>query len=104
MAVAVGIGYAEVAELDAAAFDALETAAAKWSPDRELLATIAELSSANLVAFLSAHSTKRSKPLEPLRIPRPETDGVVDRSSSSTVRVGAAAFARMFGGRVEGPG
>lgn len=104
MCVAVGIGPAEVLELDAPMFDALELEAAeraRWSPELELAASQLEVAHGQLVAFLAVHSKKGAKLPEPLRIDRPTST-----SSSSTPAgsrpAGAAAFARMFAPRVAG--
>lgn len=103
MCVAVSVGPAEVLELDAPMFDALELEAAAangWSPELELAATAAELQSAHLLAYLSVHSKRGAQLPKPLRIPRPPrgdaTSASSSTSSSTPAKQGAASFAARF--------
>lgn len=103
MSVAVGIGPAEVLELDACMFDALEleaaAAAKRWTVEQELAASTLEVLHANGRAFLAANSKKGARLPPALRIPRPDDDEQGKRSGSSEA-VSASAFAAMFAGVV----
>ena len=46
----------------------------RWTQDTELAAQQVEVTHSLLRAFVQANSKKGSKPMEPLRIPRPHDD------------------------------
>lgn len=90
-------------ELDAPMFDALELELSRrWPAELELIASLVEVSHAQLAAFVIANSKKGTPAPKTLRIPRPgdESDSSSSTPSPADVRVSASGFARMFAGRV----
>ena len=105
MSVATGIGPAELVELDGLMFDALvEAVDERWSPELELAATLVELESTHLLAYVQAHSRKRVT-ASPIEWPRPAwvvaaREGP-ELEPAAAARVGVAALAELAGKAIE---
>jgi len=116
--VAVGIGPGEALLLDAAMFDALEREAAadraRWTVERELAATTAEIVHAFARAYVAAHTKKGHPVPQAWSYPRPGDDttststaasqGGKRRRRDGALVLSPSEFASMFGHRVEGAG
>lgn len=103
VSVATGIGPAELVELDGRMYDALVRAVdERWSPELELAATLVELESTHLLAYIQAHSRKRVT-ASPIEWPRPEwTRGEPELAEPvAPTRVGIAELAALAGKAIE---
>jgi hypothetical protein len=107
VSVATGIGPAELVELDGEMFDELVGAVdRRWTPELELAAASLEVSSAQLVAYLRAHTRKGRVSLAPIEVPRPAWVGEQRSSSSSSspaTRVSVRELAELAGRAIEQP-
>lgn len=105
MTVATGIAPGELVELDGLMFDAVARAAdERWGPELELAATLVELESTALLAYIQAHSRKRVT-ASPIEWPRPawvlEAREAPELEPAAAVRVGIAELAAMAGKAIE---
>jgi hypothetical protein len=96
MSVQTGIAPQALLALDAPMFAAMvEAADERWPLELELQAQLVELASAQLVAFVQAHSERRVQ-MEPLTVPRPSGRREQDGPARGE-RLGVGELARLPG-------
>lgn len=75
MSVETGIDPRTLLELDAETFDAIVRAVdRRWTPERELLASLLEVEHSALLAYARVHSRKGARLPKPISVPRPGDD------------------------------